>query len=166
MACDVEGNSCLGVETHFLIVINLGLGSCVNHEVRFEVSFFFSCRLNEHVSYKVCLPGYFHNEADSHTCIFICTAECINYIELLVGEFFKSQLLQLSPVLFRQFMIVIRIFRRIPPDSIFGVFVHDNVLILRRTACINTCHNIDGTKLCQLTFFVTCQFRFHLFLKQ
>ena len=43
--------------------------------------------------------------------------------------------------------------------------IYYNIFIFRRTTCINTCHNINCAKFADLTFFITFQFRFGLFLK-
>ena len=87
-AGDVEGNSCLGVQAQFFIVLNFCFGSIVNDEIRLEIFQFFLCRDDEHVLYKMCLPCYFHDETDSHTGIFVSAAECVNYEQSLVGQLF------------------------------------------------------------------------------
>src|SRR5699024_9092858 len=87
-ACDVEHNSCLGCKTKLFIVFYFCFGSIVNNEIRCEVFQLFICRTDKHVCYKVCLPCNFHNETNRHTCIFVCSAECINNKQSLVGELF------------------------------------------------------------------------------
>ena len=87
-SCDVEDNSCLGIQSQFFIVVNLCFGCIVNNEVRFEVFQFFCRRFNEHVFYEMCLPCYFHDETDGHAGIFVCPTESIYNVKFLIGKFF------------------------------------------------------------------------------
>ena len=160
---DVEGNGCFGVQSHFLEVFNLGLGGAVNGEIRGEGGLFFFSRFDEHVADKVGLPGNFHDEADSHAGVMVGTAEGIHDKQAFAGEFFDSDIFQDRPVFFAQNMVVIRVFRGVPPDGVFGVLVHDDIFVLRRTSGVNAGHDIDSAEFSQLTLFVTGQFGLHFF---
>ena len=103
----------------------------------------------------MCLPCNFHDEADAHARISICTAEAVDNIQLLVGQFIDSKILAYSPCLFCSYMVIVRIFRSCPPDSVLGILIHNDEFIFRRTAGVDTCHNIDSAKLCELTFIET-----------
>ena len=164
--CDVEYNSCLWVKSKFLVVFNLCLGCVVNNEIWLEVLEFFFRRLNEHVLYKVSLPSDFNDEADSHSCIFVCTAECIDNIEFLIWEFIDSDLLDSIPSLFASWMVVVLVCITCPPDCVLWILVHDNKLVFWRTSSINTSHDVDSTKLSDLTLVKSFKTWLCLFCKQ
>ena len=103
----------------------------------------------------MCLPCDFHDEADSHAGVFIGAAEAVDNIKLLLGEFLDGEFLAGSPCLFAGYVVVVRIFRRRPPDSVLGILIHNDEFIFRRTACVDTCHNINSAELCELTFVKT-----------
>ena len=113
----------------------------------------------------MCLPSYFYDETDSHTGIFVCAAECINYEQSLIGKLFLCDFLNGCPCFFCHGMVVVLIFIGCPPNSILGVFIHNDKLVFRGTSCINTGHNVYRTKLCFLALFIACQFRSGLFFE-
>ena len=112
------------------------------------------------------LPGNFHDEAYSHAGILVGAAERINDEQSLARQFLDGQFLQLFPVLLGQFVVVVRIFRCIPPYGILGILVHDNVLVLRGTSCVDTCHDVDSTQFRQLTLFIAGQFGLHFLFEK
>ena len=83
-AGDIKCYTSLGVQTQLLVVLNLSLGCVVNYEIGLEVLQLFLGGFDEHVGYEMSLPSYLNDETDSHTGIFVCTAECINYEKSLV----------------------------------------------------------------------------------
>ena len=141
-ARQVEDYSRLRVEAEFLVVFYLRLRSIVNDEIRLKRLKFFFCRTNEHIRYEVCLPSYFHNEANAKARSGVCTAVAIHYEEALVRKLFLGQIFQYSPRFRSSRLVIIRIFGRIPPNRIFAGFVLNNKLIFRRTARINAGENV------------------------
>ena len=67
-----------------------------------------------------------------------------------MGELFLRDLLYSSPSLFAGWMVVIFIGRSSPPDSILGVFIHDNEFVLRRASGENTGHDINRIEFGEL----------------
>ena len=63
-------------------------------------------------------------------------------------------------------MVVVLIALGGPPDGILGGLVHDNILVLGRTAGEDAGHDVDRIKLSQLPFFVAGERGIHFFLKQ
>jgi hypothetical protein len=166
MAGDVEGNAGLAVQAQFLIVLDLSLGGIVNNEIRLEVLQLLSRGLDEHVGNKVCLPGHFHDEADSHAGILVGAAESINNKQALVAQLFLGDILNGSPSGLAHGMVIVLVLVAGPPDSVLGVLVHDDVLILGGTAGVNAGHNIDSAQLADPALFVTSQLRLGLLLEQ
>ena len=50
-------------------------------------------------------------------------------------------------------MVIVLVLLCCPPYSVLRVLVHHDVLVLRRTTGVDTCHNVNCTKLCLLTYF-------------
>ena len=112
------------------------------------------------------LPSNLNDETDSHSCILVCTAESINYEKSLVGELFLSDILNNSPCSFCHRVVVVLVLVCCPPNCVLGVLIHNDVLIFRGTTCKDTCHNVNGIKLSNLTNLITCKTVFCLFLKE
>ena len=165
-AGNVERYTGLGIQTKLLEVLNLCLGCVVNNEVRLETLQLILCRLDEHVLNEVCLPCNLYDEADSHTGIPVRAAECINNEQSLVGQLLLSDLLNLCPCSCGHRMVVVLIFIRGPPYGILGIFIHNDILIFRRTSCVDTSHYVYCAKLSNLTPLVTFQFGLGLLFVQ
>ena len=129
VAGNVKCNTGFGIDAQFFVVIYFGLGSSVHYEIRFKVCLFLFRGSNEHVFYKVRLPGHFHNKAYRHAGILVGAAERVHDKQPLAAQLLHRQILNLRPHIFAHDMVVIRIFRRSPPHRIFGIFVHDNVFV-------------------------------------
>ena len=125
-ACDVECiTACLGVQTQLFVVLNFCLGSVVNNEIRLKVLKLFCGWLDEHVGYEMSLPSNLNDETDSHTGIFICTAECIYNEQSLVGEFFLSDIFYCMPMFPETCrMVIVLVLIRCPPYSVLGVLIY------------------------------------------
>ena len=162
----IEHDCRLGIQSQFFIIGYLCLGRVVNNEIRLKVLLLLCGRLDEHVADKMCLPCNFHNKPDSHSGILIGTAESIHDIEFFVGELFLCDLLDCLPGLLGSRMIVILILVRCPPNGVPGILIHNDKFIFGRASGVNTGHNIYSAKLCNLTFLITGQTWFCLFLKQ
>ena len=130
-ACDVEYYCCLRVQTQLFVILNFCFGCVVYNEIRLEVLKLFCCRFDEHVSYEMCLPSYLNDEADSHTGIFICTAECIYNEQSFVGELFFCDLFYCCPCFLGCRMVIVFVLIRSPPYSIFRILVHNDVFVFR-----------------------------------
>ena len=152
-ACCVECYTSLRVETELLVVSNLCLRSVVYNKVRLELLELLCCRTDEHVCYEVSLPSNLNDETNSHTCILVSTAETVYYIEVLVAELFLSDSLNLVPNFLRHRVVIVLVLLCCPPYSVLRVLVHHDVLVLRRTTGVDTCLNVNCTKLCLLTYF-------------
>ena len=76
--CDIEHNSCLGIQSKLFVVFNFRFGSIIYDEIRLEIFKLFFRRLDKHIRNKVCLPCHFHNKTDRHTCILVSSAERID----------------------------------------------------------------------------------------
>ena len=161
-AGDVEHNSGLRIQTQLFIILNFCFGSVVNYEIRLEVFQFFLCRTNEHIGYKVSLPSNLNDETDCHTGICVRTTESIYNEQSLVGELFLCDLLNGFPCFLACRMVVVLVLVRCPPYSIFGILIHNDEFVFRRTACIDASHNIYCAQLTDLSFFVSFQTCFGL----
>ena len=131
LAGDVESYNSFRVETEFFVVFYLSLRSVVHHEVRSEVSEFFSAGLDEHVGHEVCLPSYFNDEANSKTSVLVSTAETVNNEKTLVRKFLLGKILHHVPSLFSHGVVVVLVLFRSPPYSVLRVFVNNDELVLR-----------------------------------
>ena len=164
--CDVEEDSGLGVEAQLFVVLDFSLGGIEDYEIRLEVLKLFLCRLDEHVLDKVCLPCHFHNEADSHAGVFVGAAECVGDIQLLAGQLFHSDVFAGLPGFLGSNVVVIGILGGGPPHGVFGVLIHDDEFVFRRTAGVDTGHNIDSTQFGLHALVKAFQILLHLFLIQ
>ena len=164
-ACNVEHYSCLRVKTQLFVVLNFSLGCVVNNEIWLKVLKFLSCWLNEHVCYEVCLPSNLNDETDSHTCIFVSSAECIYYEKSLVGKLFLSKIFNCSPCFLSCRMVIVFVLIGCPPNCVFGVLIHNDIFVFRGTSCVDTCHYIDSTKLADPTNLKALKLWFGLFLE-
>ena len=166
MACDVEYYSCLRIEAQLLIVLNLSLRSIIYYEVRLEVRLLFCCWTDEHILNEMCLPSYFHDETNCHTCVCICSAETIDDIQLLVRKLLLSNILNCLPSLLRCSMVIVLILVTCPPYSVLRIIIHNDELILRRTSCVNSCEYVNCTKLSLMTYFVSLKTLFGLLCEE
>ena len=166
LAGDVEHDSSLRVQAQLLVVLDFCLGSVVDHEIGLEVLQLLSSGLDEHVGDEVCLPGHFHDETDGHAGVLVGTAESIHHIQALVGELFLGNLFHSSPCFLRSGVVIVLILVAGPPHGVLGVLVHDDELILGRTAGVDAGHDVDGTQLADLALFVAFQAGLGLFLEQ
>ena len=112
------------------------------------------------------LPGYLHDEANGHAGFLVGTAEAINHKEALVGELLLGQLLDSGPSLLRSGLVVVLIFVARPPHRVLGVFVHDDELVLGRTASVDTGHHVYGTEFRFLTYLEAFETCLGLFFKE
>ena len=165
-AGDVEDNGSLRVQAQFLVVLDLGLGSVVDNEIRLEVLQLLLGGADEHVLDKVSLPCHFHDEADSHAGVLVGAAESIHNKQTLVGQLFLSQLLHGLPGFLGSRMVVVLVLVGGPPHSVLGVLVHDDELILGRTAGVDASHDIHSTQLADAALFIAFQAGLGLLLEQ
>ncbi len=165
-AGDVEGNHGLGVESEFLVVLALGLGSGIHNKVRGENLEFFLSGLDEHVADEVSLPCNFHHKADSHAGILVGTAESIHDIQLFAAQLLLCSGQDRSPGFLRHGMVVILVAVGGPPDGVLGVFIHNDILVFGRTAGINAGHDIYGTEFGQNTLVIAFQRRVHFVIEK
>ena len=156
----VENYCGFRVESKFLVVFYFCLGSVHDHEIGFAVvlEFLFG-RTDEHVLNEMSLPCHFADEADFQTGIFVGSAESVYNIEVLVGEFFYSQVFYHLPCILGNGFVVVFVKVRSPPDSVFGGIVHNEEFIFRRTAGVNACHYVYGAEFGFLSFFKTLKSR-------
>ena len=166
LAGDVEHNSSLGVQAQLLVVLDLGLGSVVNNEIRLKVLQLLSGGLDEHVGDEVCLPGHFHDETDSHAGVLVCAAESIHNVQALVGQLLLCNLLHGSPGFLRSGVVVVLVLVAGPPNGVLGVLVHHDELVLGGTAGVDAGHNVHSAQLADLAHFVAFQAGLGLFLEQ
>ena len=166
LAGDVEHNSSLRVQAQLLVVLNLGLGCVVDNEIGLKVLQLLSGGLDEHVGDKVCLPCNFHDKADGHAGILVGTAECIHHVQALVGQLLLSDGLHSSPCFLRSGVVVVLVLVGSPPHGVLGVLVHNDELVLGRTAGVDAGHNVHSTQLADLALFVAFQTGLGLFLEQ
>ena len=158
---DVEGDAGVGAEAEFLVVLNLGLGGAVHHEIGLLVEFLLVLRTDEHVGHEVGLPGDFHDEADLHAGVGVGAAETVDDEEALAGKLLLGKSLDLFPDLDGHLVVVVRIAFRGPPDfaglAFFGGLVIDNVLVFRGAAGIDAGHDVDRAEFGNLTLVVALQ---------
>ena len=114
----------------------------------------------------MCLPSYLDDETDCHTGILVCATESINNIQLLVRKLLDCQLFYGFPCFLSSRMVVILVLIRSPPYSVLRVLIHNDEFVFWGTTGVDTCHNVHCTKLADLSFLITCQFRSCLFLKE
>ena len=162
----VESYAGLRIEAQFLIVSNLSLGSVVNNEIRLEVLQLLCSWLNEHIGYEMSLPSNLNDETNCHTSVVVSTAECIYNEQSLVGQLLLCQILNSCPNVLAHRMVIVLVLIRGPPYSVLRVLVHNDVLILRRTASIDTSLYINSTQLSLFAYLVALETSLSLFLKQ
>ncbi len=114
----------------------------------------------------MCLPCNLDDETDCHAGILVCAAECIYDIELLIAELLSCDFLAGCPLLLACRMVIVRIFRSGPPYGVLGILIHDDVLILGRTAGEFTSENINRAKIGKVSLCVTGKVRIHFIFKQ
>ena len=153
-ACYVECNASFWVQTEFLVVFYLSLRSVVDNEVWLEVSEFFFGRTDKHVGHEVSLPCYFYDEANSHTSVGVSTAECVNYKKLLIWKFLLCDFLNVCPSFFCHWVVIVLVTLSCPPYGVLWGFIHNDILVFRRTTGVDTCHYVYGAKFCVLTYFI------------
>ena len=164
---EVEDNGRLGVQTEALEVLDLGLRGVEHHEVGLAVLLELGVgRTDEHVLDEVCLPGHLHDEADLQTRVLVGAAEGIHHVELLARELLCGDLLQLLPRSLRHGLVVVLVLVGGPPDRILGGLVHDEELVLGRTARVDARHDVHGTHVGQLTLLVAAQALLGLLTKE
>ena len=112
----------------------------------------------------MCLPSYFHDETDSHSGIFVSAAESIYYEKSLAGKLFDSEFLTSIPCFLSCRMVIIGIFGSVPPNGILGLVIHNDELVFRRTAGVNTCHNVNCSELGNLSLVIAGKLRLKLFV--
>ena len=166
LAGDVEQDSSLGVQAQLLVVLDLGLGSVVDHEIRLEVCQLLSGGLDEHIGDEMCLPGHFHDEADGHAGVLVGTAESIDDVQALVGKLLLGDLLHGLPCFLRSGVVVVLVLVGSPPHGVLGVFVHDDELILGGAAGVDAGHDVDSAQLADLTLLVAFQLGLGLLVEQ
>ena len=163
---DVEGHASLGVQAQLLVVLNLSLGSVVDHEIGLKALQLIVGGLDKHILDEVSLPCHLHDEADGHAGILVSTAESIHDEQSLVAQFLHGNILDSRPNGLIHRMVVVLILVGSPPHGVLGVLVHDNILVLRRTAGVDTGHHIDGAQLGDLADFIAFQTGLGFFLEQ
>ena len=163
---NVEGNAGLTAESQLLVVLNLRLGSVVDDEVRLEVLQLFFRRSDEHILDEMSLPCNLDDEADCHAGILVCAAETIDDEQSLSGQLLLRDLLDSLPGLLAHRMVIIRILRGIPPYSVLGLCVLDDVLVFRRTSGEDTSLDVNRAKFTLHAFLKTGKSRLGLLLKE
>ena len=166
LSSQVEYNCSFWVQTQFFVVFNFSLRSVVNNEIRFEVFQLFFRRTDEHVSYEVSLPCNFHDETNFQTSSFVSTAITVNNEQFLVWQFFCSQVFQYIPSFCSYRLVIVFIFFRSPPYSVFTCSVFYQEFIFRRTTSVDTSHYVYCTQFSFLTFFEAFQTSFCFFCEQ
>ena len=156
-AAHVERDAGVGTETQLGVVVHLGLGGAVDHEVRLEVEFGLVLRADEHVGHEVGLPGHLHDETDLHAGILVGAAEAVHNEEALAAELLESEVLDFFPDLLGHLVVVVRIIRGVPPHGVLGVLVHHDVLVLGGASGIDAGHYVDGAELGHLTFVIALE---------
>ena len=165
VAGNVKCNTGFRIDAQFLVVLHFCFGRSVHYKIRFEIFLFLFRRGNKHILNKVRLPGHFHNETHRHAGILVGAAERVHHKQPLAAELLHGQRFHLCPYLFTHDMVIIRVFGRRPPHRIFGIFIHDDVLVLWGTPGINAGHNVHGIQLGQLAFFIPFQTGLHFFFE-
>ena len=166
LCCYVEYNCCFRVQTEFLVVLNLCLGSVVYDEVRFETFELLCCRTDEHICYEVCLPSHLNDEANCKASCCICTAETINNEETLVRKLLLCEFLNNVPSFLACFVVVVGVLRSVPPQGVVRSLIINDELILRRTARVNASHYVYSTEFCLMTYFEALEACFRFLFKQ
>ena len=161
-ACDIKHNGRLRIQPKLFIIFHFRLGRIIYDEIWLELFKLLFRRLDKHIGNEMCLPCNFHNEADRHTGILVCSAECVHNVKLLSRKLIQGNLLYCLPRFLCSRMIIIFIFVRGPPYCIFGILINYNELVFRGTPGVLTSHNIDCAKLAHLSFFKPFQTRFCL----
>ena len=92
------------------------------------------------------------------------SAEAIDNEKPLSGELLLGGLLHNLPNLLGHRVVVVRVLRGVPPNSLLGVLVHNDVLVLRRTSGVDTGHYVNCTELSLLTLLVALEGRVDLSL--
>ena len=159
---DVEGHAGAGVQAQLLVVLNGGLGSVVDHEVRLEVLQLLLGRNDEHILDEVSLPCHLDDEADSHAGVGVGAAESVDDVQLLVGQLLDSQILDGGPDGLAHGVVVVLELVGGPPHGVLGVGVHDDVLIFGGAAGVHAGHDVDGAQLADLALLVAFQSGIHL----
>ena len=113
------------------------------------------------------LPRHFHDEANRHTRIFVCTAERIHDKETLVAELTNRNLAYSIPRFLRRAMVVVLVLVGGPPDRIMRGLIVDDVLILRGASRIDARHDVDSIlHLRHLSTLISLKVRAQLLTKQ
>ena len=107
----------------------------------------------------MCLPGHLHDEAYLHAGVLVGPAEAIDNEKPLSGELLLGGLLHNLPNLLGHRVVVVRVLRGVPPNSVLGVLVHNDVLVLRRTSGVDAGHHVDGSELGHVTFLIALKLR-------
>ena len=162
----VESHTSIGVQTEFLVVLNLCLRCIVDDKVGLEVCEFLLCWTDEHVLNEVSLPSNLDDEANSQAGSLVGAAECINDIEILVRKFLLGNLLHSIPNLLSHGVVVVLVAFCSPPNVVVALVVIYDILVLRRTAGEDTSHYVHSTKLSLLTLLITSEGGIGLSLEQ
>ena len=165
-ACGVECYAGLAVEAEFLVVLYLCLAGIVDDEVGFELLEFLSCGLDEHVLHEVCLPCYFYDEAYCEACCFVGTAECVNDVEFLAGEFLDGDVLDLCPDLFAHGVVVVLVLFCCPPYFVLALCILHDVLVLGAASGVDAGHYVHCVEFGVLAFIEAGQTSLCLFLEE
>ena len=104
------------------------------------------------------LPCNLHDETDLHPGVLVGTAETIDNEKPLTGKLVLSELLDLFPHSLGHLVVVVGIFRSVPPYGVLGVLVHDDVLVLGGTSGEHASHNVDCAKFGNLSLLVAGEF--------
>ena len=165
-AGNVEGNAGLAVQAQFLIVLDLGLGSVVDDEVRLEVGELFLGRADEHVGDEVRLPCDLDDEADGHAGIMVRAAERVDDVQLLVAKLLDRDILDGRPGGLGHGVVVVLVLVGGPPHGVLGVRVHDDILVFGGAAGVDAGHDVDRAQLADPTDFVPFKTSLGLFREQ
>ena len=165
-ARDIEGDRRLRMKSEFLVVLDLRFRRIVDDEIRLEVLQLLLRGQDEHIADEMRLPCDLDDEAHGHARVLVRTTESVDDEETLVGKLLLRNLLEFFPRLLTCRMVVVRIGVRGPPDRILGVLVHDDELVLRRTARKDARHDIHGIKLRELSLLKSREVGLHLFFEK
>ena len=91
-------------------------------------------------------------------------AEGIDNEQALVAQLLLGDVLHGRPGLLGHGVVVVLVLVGSPPNGVLGVLVHDDVLVLRRTAGVDAGHNVDSIQFGLLAHFVTGEAGLGLFL--
>src|SRR5690554_1283847 len=100
---------------------------------------------DEHVSYEVCLPSNFHDEANFHASVFICTAKSVYYIYFFS---FRKLIGHTTFTIVKCYSCTWAINCSVPPKCVFSNVVLYKVFVFWRTSCKFTCVNRSSTTFC------------------